>query len=41
MKMTAGGGPDDYGHVFGAGRGEVKDTLNYPNVEILWILILK
>lgn len=33
MKMTAGGGPDDYGHVFGAGRGETKDPDEYPNVE--------
>ena len=34
MRMKAGGGPDDYGHVFGAGRGETKDTDKYPNVEI-------
>lgn len=34
MQMAAGGGPDDYGHVFGAGRGEAKDPDNYPNVEI-------
>ena len=34
MQMTAGGGPDDYGHVFGAGRGEVHDPDEYPNVEI-------
>ena len=33
-KMTAGGGPDDYGHVFGAGRGDAKDPVEYPNVEI-------
>ena len=33
MQMAAGGGPDDYGHVFGAGRGEVKDPAEYPNVE--------
>ena len=33
-KMTAGGGPDDYGHVFGAGRGDAKDPEEYPNVEI-------
>lgn len=33
-KMTAGGGPDDYGHVFGAGRGDTKDPVEYPNVEI-------
>ena len=32
--MAAGGGPDDYGHVFGAGRGEAKDPDEYPNVEI-------
>ena len=33
-KMTAGGGPDDYGHVFGAGRGDAKDPEEYPNVVI-------
>ena len=33
-QMGAGGGPDDYGHVFGAGRGEAKDPDEYPNVEI-------
>ena len=27
------GGPDDYGHVFGAGRGEMHDPKLYPNVE--------
>ncbi len=27
------GGPDDYGHVFGAGRGEMHDPTLYPNVE--------
>ena len=27
------GGPDDYGHVFGAGRGEMHDPDHYPNVE--------
>ena len=27
------GGPDDYGHVFGAGRGQMHDPDNYPNVE--------
>ena len=27
------GGPDDYGHVFGAGRGEMHDPDQYPNVE--------
>ena len=26
-------GPDDYGHVFGAGRGEMHDPDQYPNVE--------
>ena len=33
-QMGAGGGPDDYGHVFGAGRGEVNNLDEYPNVEI-------
>jgi hypothetical protein len=33
-QMGAGGGPDDYGHVFGAGRGEVNNRDEYPNVEI-------
>ena len=33
VRMEAGGGPDDYGHVFGAGRGDVKDPNEYPNVE--------
>ncbi len=27
------GGPDDFGHVFGAGRGEMHDPNLYPNVE--------
>ncbi|MBR4650419.1 MAG: hypothetical protein IKO82_01550, partial [Prevotella sp.] len=27
------GGPDDYGHVFGAGRGEIHDPDQYPNLE--------
>lgn len=27
------GGPDDYGHVFGAGRGQMHDPTLYPNVE--------
>jgi hypothetical protein len=27
------GGPDDYGHVFGAGRGEMHDPNFYPNLE--------
>ena len=35
MSMTATGGPDDYGHVFGAGRGDVLDPLEYPNIEIV------
>ncbi len=34
MQMTATGGPDDYGHVFGAGRGEVKDTTLYDNLNV-------
>ena len=34
VQMNAGGGPDDYGHVFGAGRGDVADPDEYPNVEI-------
>ena len=34
MQMTATGGPDDYGHVFGAGRGEVKDTTVYDNLNV-------
>lgn len=33
VQMEAGGGPDDYGHVFGAGRGDVQDPNEYPNVE--------
>ena len=33
MHMEAGGGPDDFGHVFGAGRGDAKDPEEYPNVE--------
>ena len=34
-KMTGygKGGPDDFGHVFGAGRGEMHDPNLYPNVE--------
>lgn len=39
MLMTAQGGPDDYGHVFGAGRGEVPhatvDSLDYPNLRLV------
>ena len=27
------GGPDDFGHVFGAGRGEMHNPDHYPNVE--------
>ncbi len=27
------GGPDDFGHVFGAGRGEMHDPNLYPNLE--------
>jgi len=27
------GGPDNYGHVFGAGRGEMHDPDQYPNME--------
>ncbi len=27
------GGPDDFGHVFGAGRGEMHDPKLYPNME--------
>ena len=34
MQMTATGGPDDYGHVFGAGRGELQDPADYPNLEV-------
>ena len=34
MQMTATGGPDDYGHVFGAGRGELHDPADYPNLEV-------
>ena len=34
VQMEAGGGPDDYGHVFGAGRGDVGDPDDYPNLEI-------
>ena len=32
-QMTATGGPDDFGHVFGAGRGEIHDLADYPNLE--------
>ena len=34
MQMEAGGGPDDAGHVFGAGRGEARNPLDYLNVKI-------
>ena len=33
MYMETGGGPDDFGHVFGGGRGNVKDPAEYPNIE--------
>lgn len=33
MKMTAAERPDDFGHVFGAGRGDVHDSIDYPNVQ--------
>ena len=29
----SGVGPDDFGHVFGGGRGEVHDLADYPNLE--------
>jgi hypothetical protein len=32
--MTAEGGPDDFGHVFGAGRGEMHDPALFPNLEV-------
>ena len=31
--MRAAGGPDDFGHVFGAGRGVMHDPDDYPNLE--------
>ena len=31
--MKAAGGPDDFGHVFGAGRGVMHDPDDYPNLE--------
>lgn len=34
MKTDGSVGPDDYGHVFGAGRGDVLDPIAYGNVEI-------
>lgn len=33
--MLTAGGPDDFGHVFGAGRGEVKDSTLYENLPIV------
>ena len=33
--MKAEGGPDDYGHVFGAGRGEVQDSTVYANMRLV------
>ena len=35
MKGTANGEPDNFGHVFGAGRGEVKDTTVYVNLPVV------
>lgn len=35
MKGTANGEPDNFGHVFGAGRGEVKDTTVYVNIPVV------
>jgi len=35
MQMTAQGGPDDYGHVFGAGRGETNDSTVYANLRLV------
>ena len=34
MKMDATGGPDDFGHVFGAGRGDAIDPDLCKNIEI-------
>ena len=34
-RMTATNGPDDFGHVFGAGRGEVHDSTEYVNMNIV------
>lgn len=34
MKTDGSVGPDDYGHVFGAGRGDVLNPVMYGNVEI-------
>ena len=33
--MSVEGGPDDFGHVFGAGRGEMHDPALYPNLEVV------
>ena len=33
MTMKASDGPDDFGHVFGAGRGDVIDKAICPNIE--------
>ena len=34
-QMTAENGPDDFGHVFGAGRGELKDSTVYVNMPLV------
>jgi len=34
MKMDKTDGPDDFGHVFGGGRGDALDPDNYKNIEI-------
>jgi hypothetical protein len=34
-RMTATNGPDDFGHVFGAGRGEVRDSTVYANMRLV------
>ena len=34
MKMDKAGGPDDFGHVFGGGRGDVIDPDLCKNIEI-------
>lgn len=34
-QMTAENGPDDFGHVFGAGRGELKDSSVYVNMPLV------
>lgn len=34
-RMTATNGPDDFGHVFGAGRGEVRDSTVYANLRLV------